>query len=109
MPEWIAKYWVEWLFGLLIAALTFVVRSISARLKREQAENQALRDGMRSLLRSQIETQCERALGDGWCGARLRGTISDLYTSYHALGGNGVITGIVEQVMGLPAVAPHHD
>ena len=25
MPEWVAKYWIEWVFGLLIAALTIIV------------------------------------------------------------------------------------
>ena len=106
MPEWITKYWLEWLFGAALAVLTALWRSVSARLKQQQAENQALREGMRSLLRSQIVDQCERALRDGWCGARLRDTINDLYTSYHTLGGNGTVTAIVEQAMRLPAVEP---
>ena len=106
MPEWITKYWLEWIFGLCIAVLTALWRSVSARLKKQQAENAALRDGMRSLLRSQIVENCERALRDGWCGTRLRDTISDLYTSYHTLGGNGTVTILVEQAMHLPAVEP---
>lgn len=113
MPDWIAKYWIEWVFGLLIAALTVVVKTISGRVKRQQAENQALRDGMRSLLRAQIISSCEKAMLDGWCGARLRDTISDLYGSYHALGGNGTVTSLVQQAMQLPAIEPgkgeHHD
>ena len=113
MPDWIAKYWIEWLFGLLIATLTVIVKRISVRLKQEQAENKALRDGMRSLLRAQIEQNCERVLCDKWCGPRMRDTINDLYASYHALGGNGTITSLVEQAMRLPAVEPekgeHHD
>lgn len=103
MPEWIVKYWIEWVFGLLIAALTVVVKSMSGRVKRQQAENQALRDGMRSLLRAQIISSCEHAIRDGWCGARLRDTINDMYESYHALGGNGTVTSIVSQIMALPA------
>ncbi len=111
--DWIVKYWVEWVFGLLIAALTIVVKRISSRLKKEQMENKALRDGMRSLLRAQIIDLCERAMHDGWCGARLRDTINDLYSSYHALDGNGTVTSVVKQTMELPAVKPekedHHD
>lgn len=113
MPEWIAKYWIEWVFGLLIAVLTWVVKRMSGRIKQQQIENEALRNGMRSLLKSQIVTQCERAMDDGWCGARLRDTINDLYQSYHALGGNGTVTDIVDQTRRLPAFAPekgeHHD
>jgi len=106
MPEWIEKYWLEWIFGLCIAILTWLWRSVSARMKKQQTENAALRDGMRSLLRAQIIASCERALKDGWCGARLRDTVNDLYESYHALGGNGTVTGLVTQTMGLPAVEP---
>ena len=104
MPEWIAKYWLEWLFGLLIAALTVIVKRISTRLKKEQAENKALRDGMRSLLKAQIVDTCERVLRDGWCGSRMRDAINDMYDSYHALGGNGTVTSVVKQTMDLPAV-----
>lgn len=106
MPEWVTKYWLEWVFGLLIAVLTYVVRTLSTRIKRQADENQALRDGMRSLLKAQIVDNSERALADGWCGARLRDTINDLYGSYHALGGNGTVTSIVHQVMDLPAIKP---
>ena len=35
MPEWIAKYWLEWVFGLLIGILTLVVRTLSARIKKQ--------------------------------------------------------------------------
>jgi hypothetical protein len=105
MPEWISRYWVEWVFGLLIAVLTWVVRTLSSRLKQYQTENTALRDGMKALLKAQIIDKCERAQRDGWCGAQYRDSISDLYNSYHALGGNGVVTGIVKKTMELPAVA----
>jgi hypothetical protein len=110
MPEWITKYWLEWAFGIVIAVLTYVLKTLSGRVKRQQLENAALRDGMRSLLKAQIIQSCERALGDGWCGSRMRDTINDMYASYHALGGNGTVTSIVEQTMRLPAVEPEqHD
>lgn len=104
MPEWVTKYWLEWLFGAAIAILTALWRSVASKIKQQQVENDALRNGMRSLLRSQIEGDCERALRDGYCGIRLRDSINDLYSSYHALGGNGTVTAIVDQVMKLPAV-----
>ena len=107
MPGWITRYWVEWLFGLLIAGLTYVVRTLAKRVHQQQAENEALRNGMRSLLRAQIVEDCERCQADGWCGDGKRSTISDLYTSYHALGGNGPITDMVEQTRALPAFPPH--
>lgn len=107
MPEWVSKYWIEWVFGLVIAGLTWAFRVLSKRMHVQQAENQALRDGMRSLLRAQIVEECERCTADGWCGDRKRSTIADLYQSYHALGGNGSITDMVEQVRKLPLFPPH--
>lgn len=101
MPEWIAKYWLEWVFGLLIAILTFVVRTLSARIRKQQEENKALRDGMRSLLRRQIIADCEQAIKEGFCETKTKDTIEDMYESYHALGGNGVITRLKDQVMNL--------
>ena len=106
MPEWVTKYWVEWVFGLVTAGLLAYIRSLSAQIKKERREQQALRDGMRSLLKAQIIETCERAMRDGYCGARLRDIINDMYSSYHALDGNGTVTSIVEQTMELPAVKP---
>ena len=104
MPDWITKYWVEWLFGIVIAGLTWAIKRLSTRIKKEQAENKALRDGMKSLLRINIEKECEKCQREGWCGPVKRSTIVDLFTSYTGLGGNGGIAKLVDQTLGLPAV-----
>lgn len=41
MPEWIAKYWVEWLFGVIAALVATVYTRLTKRLKAEQAKNKA--------------------------------------------------------------------
>ena len=106
MPEWISRYWVEWLFGIVIAGMTWAIKRLSTRIKKEQAENKALRDGMKSLLRINLERECERCQRDEWCGPVKRSTIVDMYASYTGLGGNGGITSLVEQTLALPAVEP---
>lgn len=102
--EWIVKYWIEWAFGLLIAALTAYCRHISKALKKEKDEHKALRDGMRSLLKRNIIEDCEKAISDGYCSAATKDTIEDMYESYHALGGNGVVTRLKDQMLDLPTV-----
>ena len=110
MPEWIVKYWVEELFGLVIAVFSFVVKSLHTKLKAVKAladeerrqreeENKAIKDGMKSLLRRQILIDCENAQGAGHCGARRKETINEMYNAYHALGGNGVVSSAVKQVI----------
>ncbi len=102
MPEWISKYWVEWAFGLVIAGLTFVVRKLNIRIRKEQEENKALRDGMKSLLMRQIQMDCEQAVSDGYCALDKKKTIDTMYNAYHALGGNGAITKLRNDMMELP-------
>ena len=104
MYEWIVKYWIEWAFGLLIAALTAYCRHLSKALKKEKDEHKALRDGMRSLLKRNIIADCEDALSEGYCPTTTKDTIQDMYKSYHALGGNGTVTKLVDQLMDLPTL-----
>lgn len=103
LPEWIVKYWIEWLFGLIIAGLGFVIKSLHKKLKDEKEqrenENKALRDGMKSLLRRQILIDCEKAQTLGFCDSTTKGTIQSMYDAYHALGGNDVVSAAVHQVI----------
>ena len=115
MPEWIIKYWIEWLFGLVIAGISLILRRLNTRLKHEkeareslalqaEAENKALKDGMRSILRRQILADCEEALAAGWCDATTKSTIREMYEAYHALGGNDVVTSTYNDLMNLPII-----
>lgn len=106
MPEWIANYWIEWAFGLVTAGLALIVRKLFKKIKQEQKENAALRDGIRALLKVSIENECQRCQRDRWCGPTKRSTIMDMYTSYTALGGNSSTSSIVEQTLRLPSVEP---
>jgi hypothetical protein len=113
MPEWIAKYWVEWVFGIIAAALGWMVKRLSARIRKEQEENKALRDGMKALLMRQIQDECEAAVNQGYCPVEVKKTIDQMYQAYHSLGGNGIITGLRDDTMRLPTVeserGDHHD
>jgi len=104
MPEWIAKYWVEWLFGLIVAGIAAYSRHLSAQINKERAEQKALRDGMRSLLRRQLILDCEQSIREDYCSTARKDTIEDMYNSYHALGGNGVVSHLMAQTMNLPTV-----
>lgn len=113
MPEWIVKYWVEWLFGLVIAILGACYKRLSDKFKREKAERlekakkdaeeiAALKNGMRSFLRRQIISDCEDAQRVGYCDVMMRDTIEDMAKSYYALGGNGIVKGLVDETYKLP-------
>lgn len=119
MPEWIVKYWVEWAFGLIIAGFGFVVKRLSAKIKKEKeareqlaqqaaAETEALKAGMKSLLRRQIIADCKEAMRDGYCDETVRDTITAMYEAYHGLGGNGSVTDAYNSMRKLPLVSIDH-
>lgn len=118
MPEWIVKYWVEWVFGLIITGLGVVVKHLSSKVKREReerealakksaAETEALKSGMRSLLRRQILADCKQAMIDGYCDETVRDTIAAMYEAYHELDGNGAVTDAYKSMRQLPLVPMH--
>lgn len=113
MPEWVVKYWIEWVFGLIIAGLGWAVKHLAGKVKAERAarealeeqqkqETEAIKDGMKSLLRRQILEDCKRVSADGYCGATMRDTITAMYEAYTALGGNGTVKDAVTEVRELP-------
>ena len=110
LPEWIVKYWVEWLFGLIVAGFGWIIRRLSKKIKTEREAREqlardaderqaALEDGMRALLRRQILADCEMAQDRGYCPAKVKETISVMFEAYSRLGGNGVVTPTVHQVI----------
>jgi len=109
MPEWITKYWVEWLFGVLIAILTWVVKRTTSRVKHEQEQNEAMRDGMRALLMRQIQQDCEAVIAEGTASVETKTAIEGMYQAYHKLGGNGIITNLRDQMMCLPTQTKKED
>ena len=102
MPEWIVKYWVEWAFGIVAGILAVLYRSMSKRIKKNREEGEELRNGVRALLMRSIAEDCEEARRQGYCTVERKKIINSMYTSYHALGGNDVITEMKNDMMRLP-------
>lgn len=104
MLEFIAKYWLETLFGLIVAGLTAGVTRINKKLKEEKTRNQAIENGVRDILRMQILDTYERCKVAGTISVSRKDAIDSAYNSYHALGGNGTITQVHNELMGMPIV-----
>ena len=93
MPEWITRYWVEWLFGIVAALAAASYRRVSRHMRHTQKKDQALDDGMRALLRDRIISACDHYFEKGF---------APMYDAYHSLGGDGIVTDMVRQAMELP-------
>ena len=53
MWDWIGKYWLEALFGTIIAGLSAAYAHLAKRFKAEKKKNEAIEDGLRGLLQVQ--------------------------------------------------------
>lgn len=66
MPvDWIIKYWAEWLFGSIAAALAAAYRSLSRRVKTREAESVAVKEGVLAILHDRLYAECSRCLAQG--------------------------------------------
>ena len=95
MIDFIIKYWLEFLFGIISAGLIAAVRTLSVR-------NQAVADGMKYLLMYRLRDEGEKLLNQGSCQITQKQEYEKVYRAYHALGGNDTITQLKDQVLRLP-------
>ncbi len=68
----------------------------------QKTENEAIRAGLRSILRNEIIKICRECLEKGSVPLHRDEQISKLYQAYHDLGGNGSVTRIVQEALELP-------
>lgn len=105
MWEFVVKYWLEFVFGIIVAALSAGYARLTKKLKAERAKNQAIENGLRDILRIQILDSYERCVSAGnVITVSRKDAIDSAYNSYHALGGNGTITQVHEEIMRMKIV-----
>ena len=108
----ILKYWVQWACGLGAAALSAGLRLLYRRQKQLALRQQATERGIRALLRDRIVQAYYHNTKRGWITLHSLENVEALYQEYHALGGNGTVTKLVEDLRelevrdGRPPAAP---
>lgn len=87
MWDFIVKYWLEFLFGMIVAALSASYASLVRKFKAEKAKNQAIENGLRGILRIQILDTYDRCVADGRkISVSRKDAVVSIYQSYVALG-----------------------
>ena len=102
MWEFIVKYWLEVVFGLIVTGLTTAYGILARRIKAAKSTDQAIADGMKYLLMFKLREEGEKHLHDGKCSIEAKHEYEKVYNAYHALGGNGTITSLKDQILKLP-------
>lgn len=99
---YIGEHWLEWVFAVCLAILTAAWRAVSARIKVEHEKNEAIAEGVQSLLRESIVTNYNRYLDKGYCPIYAKESLKKVYCAYHDLGGNDVATSLYKKILEMP-------
>ena len=98
MVEIIVKYWVQWACGIGAAAIAAAFRQIYKRLKAADRRQTATELGIQALLRDRIIQAYYHYAERGWITLHGLENVEALYKEYHALGGNGTVTKLVDDL-----------
>ena len=100
--QFMQAHWVEWLFAIITALLGTGYKNISTRLKAEQKKNNAIADGVQSLLRESIVNNYNKYTDREYCPIYAKESINKVYSAYHNLGGNDVATELYNKILVMP-------
>lgn len=102
MPEWVIKYWVEWLFGIIATLLLMGYRTMAKKIKADHERQMAIEEGMQALLRTSIIDQHNKWKDQGYFPIYARENVDFLSQAYFKLKGNGVVPDLLETLKKLP-------
>lgn len=89
----------EWIFTAILAALSWGYHGVSKRLKAEQEKNEAIAEGIQSLLRESIVGNYNKYSDKGFCPIYAKESVKKAYSAYHKLGGNDVATELYNKLL----------
>ena len=101
MTTFIVQYWLEFLFGIFSMGMVAWCGRLHEKLKQRQAEQDALKEGMKAILHDKLFQICNTYLSLGYIPVENSEEILDnakmIYEAYHGVGGNGTGTAIYER------------
>ena len=95
----IGAHWLEWLFTAVLAVLSWLFKEMREQLQEEKKKNEAIAEGVQSLLRESIVNNYNRYSDKGFCPIYAKESMKKVYKAYHNLGGNDVATELYNKVL----------
>lgn len=99
--NYISVHWVEWLFMIITAIIGFGYRTVLKKLQEEKQRNEAIAEGVQSLLRESIVSSYNKYHEKGYCPIYAKESIKRVYAAYHNLGGNDVATSLYDKILNM--------
>ena len=94
---------VEKFLGQIINVVAgAIITYLWTKLRQSKKENDAIKAGVQALLRDRIIQSYNHYTEKGWMPIYARDSLDACYNSYEALGENGVIDDLMEQLRELP-------
>lgn len=92
------QYGVEWLCGGIAGAAIWLGRALWVRQRQSEKRQLAIEQGLRALLRDRIVQSYYHYAQRDWVTLHGLENINVMYAEYHNLGGNGIVSKLVEDV-----------
>lgn len=92
MLDFIFKYWLEILFTIVSSGIIYMFK-----------EYIGIKNGLKALLRNEIVRTYENYSRLQFCPNYIKENTNLIYENYHALGGNGFISNLVNEIYELPS------
>ena len=98
---YMSAHWVEWLFMIVTAVIGFGYRAVLKKLSEEKTRNEAIAEGVQSLLRESIVSSYNKYNEKGYCPIYAKESTKKVYAAYHNLGGNDIATNLYNKILNM--------
>ena len=102
MQQFFLEHIAEVIFTAFTGFLAGAYRSLSKRIKAQEEERKAVKDGLLAMLHDRLYQACLHYISQGWIDDDGLKNLEYLYRSYHKLGGNGTGTELYKRAKALP-------
>lgn len=99
---YISENWTDWLFTAALCFLAFGYKLVLKKLQEQKERNEAIAEGVQSLLRESIVSNYNKYLDKGFCPIYAKESMKKVYIAYHDLGGNDVATSLYNKLLDMP-------
>ena len=104
MMDWIVKYWVQWLFGIMGTVLVVCIRKLCSIAKYEKTEQRAVRESLKAILHDRIFEAFRYYMKIGCIDQPGMQNLETLWEAYVHWGGNGTGKTYYRKIRNLPIV-----
>ena len=102
MQQFFLEHIAEVIFTGFTGFLAGAYRSLSRRIKAQEDERKAVKEGLLAILHDRLYQACLHYISQGWIDDDGLKNLEYLYRSYHKLGGNGTGTELYNRAKALP-------